>query len=1399
MKKINNFFRGITILCFLISMSSYGQNSTCATAAPLTIGGTACSGTSGGPNSGDPTGFDGTDNNVCSSSYSGGDDYIFEYTATTADALQLDLNATNTWTGLLVTAGCPTTGTCFASATSSSSNESLVTPPMTIGTTYYIQISTYPTPNSPGQFCLDANLTAPPEPIANETCATAQPIACGETISATTDGTTGSNTETGGCNQSNYGVWYTFTGDGNAYTYDLVAENISLDLEMSISSGSCGSLTNIACRDAAGSGDETYSLDSVDGTQYYIYISYYSTFGTTTGDFTLTATCVAGPTCTDGIQNGDEEDIDCGGTACAPCPPSYCDPDPSSIDSTGLTSVTVEGTVFPSLAATGYEDFTALPSVNLSQVLTSTVVIDYSHSYDYYTRIWIDFNDDFVFDESEVVFEVPNSTDDPVNAEFIIPVDPATVGNHRMRIGGHDYAYPDPCWTGSYAAFMDVTVKIQGPPACGPADIANTEVSANCTSGSEGFTVNVDVAFANWGNTIIDSNGGEWPIAPFAPGNYPIGPFDDGDSVELTMQHLDGPTSLCNFSIGTFTNTCPPEYDLCPGATLVTVGVEECGPDVTGTNADTTDSGVTQASCATATYSGGDIWYTFVMPASQTTLIYNRSASDFSTTQAELYSGACGALIEEDCTTSTSDSFEGLTAGATYYLRIYDWGNNDIGDVTFCLGTPPPPPANDLCADALPLACGDALEGFNAAATDVGEGPTCGTSPGDSGVWYAFEGNETEVTITTCNAATDFDTKINVYTGECGALVCETGDDDATCTHSNLHSEATFIARTGVTYYVYVSGFGSASGNFVLSAECGPTPYVLISTEQDMSLRDNINVISGGVGVMTDGQQLKVDQDSHILAFGEASQIAISNGSTVATEILAPAAPVLLAFENNAYSSGSSPSVTVNNGETTHLLESVYKHVVVEEGGTAIFIQPNVYIDELKMRKGATLEFIGCTNVMINRNFQVAEGGTINADQNTVTFFVDNMISIEKGSDVNAHMYASNNFSADGGGINGEITTLEGVFVGEKVDLKKNVKVAAHIYDVSCAVEPPRGVPLAGEFCFFPVEIACNETVTGDTSLFDVEDVDFCGTSLSSASGVWHVLTGTGDVITATADTFGSSFDTKIGVFTGSCGDLVCLGGDDDASDPFSLQSEFEFNTVAGESYYIYVTGFSSNAGAYTLNVTCDLPPEPCDSSDENVTISINYDNFPTETAWTITDENNNVVASGSGSSGDTTFIQTVALCSSGCYDFEITDSFGDGICCTYGSGSYSVTDGFGNIVASGGDFGSSETTNFCLSGGARMASPDAITTDDEIKLDWDLYPNPTKSNQVTLGLQDYMGQDVTFEVLDYTGKVLVQESFSNLRNAKQTVSLNNIINGVYVVRLTTRNGVSTKQLIVSY
>lgn len=240
----------LTFFIFLFGLSSQAQFD-CATAQALALDMTCIDENSPGANSGDPTGNDLVDGNVCSTSYSGGDDYIFSYVGD-GNALSLELFGTNTWTGILVTEGCPTTGTCFASSTSSASDETLLTPATTMGVTYYIQISTFPSPQSIGQFCLNAESMAPLSPPANDDCGGAIALTVNTDLNCTliTPGTiaaaTASPEDPSACSGTeNDDVWFTFVATSTTHNISLLnPANGTTDLYHSLWEGTCGSLTH---------------------------------------------------------------------------------------------------------------------------------------------------------------------------------------------------------------------------------------------------------------------------------------------------------------------------------------------------------------------------------------------------------------------------------------------------------------------------------------------------------------------------------------------------------------------------------------------------------------------------------------------------------------------------------------------------------------------------------------------------------------------------------------------------------------------------------------------------------------------------------------------------------------------------------------------------------------------------------------------------------------------------------------------------------------------------------------------------------------------------------------------------------------------------------------------------
>ena len=128
--------------------------------------------------------------------------------------------------------------------------------------------------------------------------------------------------------------------------------------------------------------------------------------------------------------------------------------------------------------------------------------------------------------------------------------------------------------------------------------------------------------------------------------------------------------------------------------------------------------------------------------------------------------------------------------------------------------------------------------------------------------------------------------------------------------------------------------------------------------------------------------------------------------------------------------------------------------------------------------------------------------------------------------------------------------------------------------------------------------------------------------------------------------------------------------------------------------------------------VDCGGSCAPCPCTGQNVTLTIVLDNYPEETSWTITAGGATYASGGTyGSQPDGSTVVEVTCLNDGCYDFTIYDSYGDGICCAYGQGSYILQDASGNTLASGGNFGSSETTNFCISSGGGDTTPPSNPT----------------------------------------------------------------------------------------
>ena len=163
---------------------------------------------------------------------------------------------------------------------------------------------------------------------------------------------------------------------------------------------------------------------------------------------------------------------------------------------------------------------------------------------------------------------------------------------------------------------------------------------------------------------------------------------------------------------------------------------------------------------------------------------------------------------------------------------------------------------------------------------------------------------------------------------------------------------------------------------------------------------------------------------------------------------------------------------------------------------------------------------------------------------------------------------------------------------------------------------------------------------------------------------------------------------------------------------------------ASGASTNVTLPSVTTTAGAHTFaastvsgslngsNVDEDTSNDGSNSSfvisgsGSSVTLTLDLDCYGEEITWEIVDENSNVVESGGPYVNNTDGEQHIYnFClAEGCYDFNINDTYGDGL---YGSqwtctldGDYSIDGSSGNLVtmtAPNGDFGFGTTHNFCL------------------------------------------------------------------------------------------------------
>jgi hypothetical protein len=157
------------------------------------------------------------------------------------------------------------------------------------------------------------------------------------------------------------------------------------------------------------------------------------------------------------------------------------------------------------------------------------------------------------------------------------------------------------------------------------------------------------------------------------------------------------------------------------------------------------------------------------------------------------------------------------------------------------------------CATALPIGLGQHAA---PAVTGTAPAPTCSGSAtvASAGLWYSFTPTAS-MNVTVSSFIQGFptvDTRMHVYTGGCGALVCYSGDDD---TGPGYTSVVSFDVTAGTTYLIAWDSYWTANAfSFtVLESTPPPPPPAGMVTFSNQTIAGT-NGIQGVVDMNNDGR-----------------------------------------------------------------------------------------------------------------------------------------------------------------------------------------------------------------------------------------------------------------------------------------------------------------------------------------------------------------------------------------------------------------------------------------------------------------------------------------------------------------------------------------------------------------
>ena len=206
-----------------------------------------------------------------------------------------------------------------------------------------------------------------------------------------------------------------------------------------------------------------------------------------------------------------------------------------------------------------------------------------------------------------------------------------------------------------------------------------------------------------------------------------------------------------------------------------------------------------------------------------------------------------------------------------------------------------------------------------------------------------------------------------------------------------------------------------------------------------------------------------------------------------------------------------------------------------------------------------------------------------------------------------------------------------------------------------------------------------------------------------------------------------------------------------------------------------------------TATIKKDAPKE---GNGEQLKIIIKTDQYASECSWKLSDGNGNVLAdksySGNSIKRDTVI---VPLTETGCYVFEIFDSYGDG------GTTYKIYDGSEKrlVNGTGSSYGSYKAVDI------KILSLVGLEEAEGAILQTLAYPNPV-NDMLNLEISMLESTHANISVVDMLGREVISLGEVSLAtgNNKFEINTSNLSNGAYFVKIISNSGITSKKISVN-